>query len=261
LAKLGALNTTGAAPVALATLEQKYQQQSQTLNTKLRFANQQLNIDLNEKVSGIDYKRDDDILSLKSDLSKSKEDVYKEIFKLQNAADKEKFSLISKFQDEFTKRKDTYSKEAKQLAEKNLNEMKSIMKTFDPQRFLKEFGGDIKDNRPKKGGAGGDGVYNKAQLKELADAGLSDIAPRDKSYFFTLEGDARKWIGRAALRGQQFSTLEGAYAQWLKETKKKNVPLSDKGPSSKSGSKSTSVEPAVDSTVPFKEQVKNRIGN
>jgi len=188
LAKLGALNTTGAAPVALATLEQKYQQQSQTLNTKLRFANQQLSIDLNEKVSGVDYKRDEDILSLKSDLSKDKEDVYKEIFKLQNTADKEKFSLISKFQDEFTKRKDAYSKEAKQLAEKNLNEMKSIMKTFDPQRFLKEFGGDIKDNRPKKGDGSGSGSpaltfanfvagKQKEEQRSLSGKGVKSITP------------------------------------------------------------------------------------
>ena len=188
LAKLGALNTTGAAPVALATLEQKYQQQSQTLNTKLRFANQQLNIDLNEKVSGIDYKRDDDILSLKSDLSKSKEDVYKEIFKLQNAADKEKFSLISKFQDEFTKRKDTYSKEAKQLAEDNLKEQKRLMEKYDTAGFLKEFGGGIIDKRKKAGDGSGPGSpaltfanfvagKQKEQQRSLSDGGVKSITP------------------------------------------------------------------------------------
>lgn len=218
LAKLGALNTTGAAPLALATLEQKYQQQSQTLNTKLQFANRQLNIDLNEKVSGIDYKRDDDILSLKNDLSKDKEDVYKEIFKLQNTADKEKFSLISKFQDEFTKRKDMYTKEAKQLAEDNLKEQKRLLEKYDTAKFLKEFGGGVVDNR-KKGNGLDSGGYNKSQLKELADAGLSDITPRDKSYFFTLEAAARKWIGRQALTGKQFPTLEGAYAEWKKSKK------------------------------------------
>jgi hypothetical protein len=149
LAKLGALNTTGAAPLALATLEQKYQFQSQKLRTTYNFANRQLQVDLNEKVGNIDLKRDEDILSTKSDLSKDEEDVYKEIFKLQNAADSKTFDIISKYTDSFMKQKEKYAKEARDLAEKDLKERQRILEKFDPNAFLKQYG--MTDKRKKAG--------------------------------------------------------------------------------------------------------------
>lgn len=156
LAKLGALNTTGAAPLALATLEQKYQMQTQKLRTHYKFANQKIQVELNERVNEIGLERDEDILRAKQDLSKSEEEVLKEVFKLQNEADRKTFSIIGKYRDDFSKRKDEYVKEAKSLAEKDLKERQRILEKFNPKAFLAQYG--MTDQRKGKGGSGSSDV-------------------------------------------------------------------------------------------------------
>jgi len=131
LAKLGALKTTGAAPLAVATLEQKYKQQAQELQSAYSMRNQDLELSLNEEVDRISITRDTDINELRGDLSKSEEDVWKEVFKMQNAADKETFNILGKYAKDFRSQTEKYEKEATRLAEKNAREFASIASEYD----------------------------------------------------------------------------------------------------------------------------------
>jgi len=131
LAKLGALKTTGAAPQAIATLEQKYQQQAQELQSAYSVRNQDLELSLNEEVDRISITRDTDINELRGDLSKSEEDVWKEVFKMQNAADKETFNILGKYAKDFRSQTEKYEKEATRLAEKNAKDFASIASEYD----------------------------------------------------------------------------------------------------------------------------------
>ena len=130
LAKLGALNTTGAAPVAIATLEQKYQQQAQKIRSKYKFENKQYEVDLAKKVGDIDITRDEKILAAREDLSKSEEETFKEIFKLQNAADRATFATIQTYTQEFRNQREKFNKEAKAEAEKYAKELAKKAGTY-----------------------------------------------------------------------------------------------------------------------------------
>ena len=119
LAKLGALNTTGAAVEKLSNLEQRYQRQAQQLRTTYNLQNKAYEIKFNEAINDVEIKKADKILTTREDLSKSEADIMKEIFKLETEASRKSFTIIDKFAGEFRKQKEKYVKEAKAQAEKN----------------------------------------------------------------------------------------------------------------------------------------------
>jgi len=152
LAKLGALNTTGAAPEAIANLEQKYQQQAQQLNTKYDFYRRELAIDLRDKVTNIELDRDENILKIKEDVSKSEEDAWKEIFKLEIQARKDSFSTINTFAGRFRTQTESYRKELKRDAEKYAKDLAKTASTYNigsVSSNVRE--GDVSLSRDKKG--------------------------------------------------------------------------------------------------------------
>lgn len=118
LAKLGALKTTGTAPVALGVLEQKYQQQAQQLKTKLEFANRDLEITSKDKINNIELKAKSDILNVTEDLSKSTQKVNKELLKIKLDTQSKIYSESSKAAQEFRTLSETYRKEAQANADK-----------------------------------------------------------------------------------------------------------------------------------------------
>jgi len=131
LAKLGALNTTGAAGEGLANLEQKYQQQSQQLRTNYDLQSKSYTIDMNNKLNQIDTNLTDKELTIKSDLSKSEEDAMKEIFKLQNTAQTKTFDITSDFLKMFRTSKDKYIAEAKALAKANAKKAATTASSYN----------------------------------------------------------------------------------------------------------------------------------
>jgi hypothetical protein len=118
LAKLGALKTTGAAPVALATLEQRYQQQLQTLQSEVKFANRGIEIGLDEDLSSIENKTDSLILGLEEDLTNDNETVTKAILKAEQAAEKEVFKIQEKYAKQLRVESEKYTAKLKKEAEK-----------------------------------------------------------------------------------------------------------------------------------------------
>lgn len=139
LAKLGALKTTGAAPSAIANLEQKYQEQAQRLNTQYEFAERELSIKLREAVDEIELGRDESILKIKQDLSKSEEDVWKEIFKLEIDAKKQAFTVVNTFAGKFRTQTESYRKELKSEAEKYAKELAKKASSYNTKYTFDEF--------------------------------------------------------------------------------------------------------------------------
>lgn len=118
LAKLGALKTTGAAPMALQTLDTKYQIQTQTLENRYKYDEQSVKIQLDDALNNVETDTDDQILKLEQDLTKDYEDITKEILKLQQSADRETFNLTNKYATLLRTRTTAYTKELKAEAEK-----------------------------------------------------------------------------------------------------------------------------------------------
>ena len=118
LAKLGALMTTGAAPLALATLEEKYQRSAQELDTKLSFANREIEINLTDTINEIENNLADKEYSVREDLSKSAREMQKEIFDAQSKAQREIYTISSSSAKAFrtamaSHEKDTATNQAK----------------------------------------------------------------------------------------------------------------------------------------------------
>lgn len=126
LAKLGALKTTGAAPIALANVEQKYQQQKQELDTKLKFANRKIGIDLTDDLNKITEKTDDLIESVNEDLSISDQDARKKIFDAQQKAETKMYDIMSKSASAMRKQTETYRKEGQALNDKYISSFLSL---------------------------------------------------------------------------------------------------------------------------------------
>lgn len=148
LAKLGALNTTGKAPEAVANLEQKYQRQSAELKTTYELSKQELKLNLRDKINEIEIQKDQDILKTKQDLTKSEDSAWKEIFKLQIEAERKQFNLIDNFARDFRQRTDKYTTEAKREAEKYAKELANTLSAFDLSGFRE---GDFVFKKDKKG--------------------------------------------------------------------------------------------------------------
>ncbi len=118
LAKLGALNTSGAAPLAIQTLETKYQTQVNTLETAYKFAEREIEVGLEEDLDEIENKADELILSIEEDLTLDTEKSMKEIFKARQDADKEIYRITEQYARRLRERTSKYTADLKKEAEK-----------------------------------------------------------------------------------------------------------------------------------------------
>lgn len=117
LAKLGALNTTGAAPLALQTLETKYQQQTIELETNFNFASRNIEIGLAEDLDAIENGTDEKILKIQEDITKDGETIAKEILKAQNDAQKQTYTISEQYARRLRERTTKYTADLKKEAE------------------------------------------------------------------------------------------------------------------------------------------------
>lgn len=126
LAQLGALQTTGAAVLALQTIETKYQTQVTELQTKLKFANREIEIGLNEDINKIENDTDDKVLKIQEDLTKDSETMFKEVIKAQRDAEKEIYSVTEQYARRLRERTTKYTDDLKAAAEKQAKEYAKI---------------------------------------------------------------------------------------------------------------------------------------
>lgn len=117
LAKMGALNTTGAAVMSLGILDQKYEQEASLLRTKVQYENKATQAKLTEVIHDLENTKEEKVYNLQTDLTKTKEDVLKEILKVNQSSAKEIFSIMSKYTTSLRIQTDKYSAIAKKDAE------------------------------------------------------------------------------------------------------------------------------------------------
>lgn len=118
LAKLGALNTTGAAGLAIQTLDTKYEIRKNELETNAKYANQELELNLTSDINKVETDTDREILKIQSDLTKTTEEVFKEVNKVQQASDKEIYNITAGYTKTFREQTAKFTKEIKDAAEK-----------------------------------------------------------------------------------------------------------------------------------------------
>lgn len=117
LAKLGALTTTGAAPLALQTLETKYQNQAQELDMTYKFATREIENQLESKLNDVENDTDSMILKLEQDLTKDYEDIVREIQKAQQTSARATYTIKEKYASELRARTTKYTADMKREAE------------------------------------------------------------------------------------------------------------------------------------------------
>lgn len=211
LAKLGALNTTSAAADGITVLDQKYQQQSADAESKTRFANQEIQLDLQSKINTIESTGNDKIQSIKEDLSKDRETMVKEITKAQEDADKRVYDLTLKASDRMEKNNKKYTQSATALAEEytvNFNSL--VSQGFDPASIA----GAINVKLP----AADQKISSSARIKD----------PNSIAYFKSLPTEFRnQWIQFASTQpaGTYFTTadLQANYEPYVLDKQQKST--------------------------------------
>lgn len=208
LAKLGALNTTGTAPLALQTLETKYQAQTSKIRSSYKLAQREVEIGLDESLDEIENNTDELILGIQEDTTKDRETAYKEILKAQNDADKQIYTLTEQYARRLRERTSSYTDDLKKEAEKYAKEFaKNASNGLDggPLGLME---GQYVD---KKGVLLPNGTYAKldltpAQTTQVESANLSGLDTI--RYFVSLPEKFRGLLIREAQgEGKKFSTL------------------------------------------------------
>ncbi len=97
LAKLGALTTSGEAPVALSNVEAKYNQQANDTRNALMMANSQLDIKQTEELNRLESEKQSKIQSIKDDYSTDEATARKEIQRVTDDADSKINAAIDKY--------------------------------------------------------------------------------------------------------------------------------------------------------------------
>lgn len=118
LAKLGALKTTGAAPLAIKTLDAKYDQQATQIEQTYLFANRELEIALTEDLNNIENTADSTVNKIQEDLTLDAEKMAKEVLKAQQAAEKETYRITEQYARRLRERTTKYTADLKKAAEK-----------------------------------------------------------------------------------------------------------------------------------------------
>jgi LysM repeat protein len=189
LAKLGALNTTGAAGEALVKLDQKYEEMKLNTTTKYNLAIRQMENEMNEGLNDIENGYADKAQAVREDLTKSEASITKELMKLQQESQSKIYSLASSYAKLVQTQKDKALKALKTGANEYITEWRDIV-SIDKTPGLVYAGGDrtLNDTFLQKIGtkiATQVPVYNftKTELEKIKRAGLSNAPQSVKNAF------------------------------------------------------------------------------
>ena len=97
LAKLGAINTTGASAEALTNLDFKYNKLKLQTRQKYDNAIREMEIAMNEDINNTEATYDEKAQAVREDLTKSTADITKELLKLQNESQSKIYSIASSY--------------------------------------------------------------------------------------------------------------------------------------------------------------------
>jgi hypothetical protein len=240
LAKLGALNTTSSAVVAITNLDQKYQEQASKLDSDLSYANRGIELKLNDAINALERNTDIEINNIEKDLTKTQAEIDKQIMKAQQDADKKSYDIQIKYAALIRTKTAEYTKQAKAQAEKYAKDYAKIASTgFDIGAITNTLydakGGDqyisgkiIKSKDGKKYGISqGDGSVKELNLtsseyNQILRAKLND--EDSINYFLTLPAGFKTYwqsIITGSNKNYSIDDLQTAYEAYKKESEKK----------------------------------------
>jgi hypothetical protein len=237
LAKMGALNTTTAGAEAITELDLKYQQNEQKLESDARYKIKATGIDLAADINEVENKTDENILKIREDLTKDSETVAKEIMKAEQAADKQMYTITSKYATLIRTQTDKYRKESKAAAEKyakdyayvasggiSLDELsQSIGLGKESMEFAKYRIGDYVVAGKEKGVINPDGSIMKmdltpTQIQQVQNGRLNGAEA--VRYFLALPTAFKnEWLQTVSGSEDRYQIypLQQAYEEWKKE--------------------------------------------
>ena len=231
LAKLGALNTTSAAVDSITTLDEKYQAQATEIQSNLDYNNSVLDQNLNNDINDVTNATDEKILSIEEDLSKSGTDMIKEVMKAKQDAQKDIYSISSKYADKFVTLKDKYTKEYQTAADKYARDYaKTVSNNLDLKSLSASVeGGGVYEGEyvpSQKGILLPDGTYKKISLTNTqANAvQVAKIVGEDTIRYYLTLPSAFKQVWQQKVDATKDDTtrysvkaLRDAYAEWSKK--------------------------------------------
>jgi len=230
LAKMGALITTGNAPLALATLDEQYNTAITTLDTKLSFANREIEINLKDKINDLQNNLADKLISITEDLNKTEKTIMKEVFEAQSKSEREIYSINSGAAKNLRTAKDTYQNKADaqdakyasgylSLAGKGLNngQILSILSSSGIIDTTKITPNIMKLLGKKEGGSGGD--FSPSESRTLSRAGLGGSASEIKNFFLSAESEFQDtWTRNIDVnRNPTIKNIQKSYSDWASQ--------------------------------------------
>lgn len=223
LAKLGALKTTGAAPLAIKTLDAKYDQSVTQIEQTYAFANREIEIGLTEDLNNIENSADEAILKIQEDLTLGAEKMAKEVLKAQQSAEKEIYKITEQYARRLRERTTKYTNDLKKEAEKYAKSYAAAVSASQASAALLESTNEG-DFVPGKGVLLPNGEFTDLRLtanqtREVQSANLAgDGTIR---YFLSLPSEFRNQLIRESLSGgRTFNTadeLAQAFSEWEAE--------------------------------------------
>jgi hypothetical protein len=175
LAKLGALKTTGAAPLAIKTLDAKYDQTVSQIDQAYTFANRNIEISLTEDLNNIENTADSTILKIQEDLTLGAEKMAQEVLKAQQSADKEIYNITEQYARRLRTRTTQYTSDLKKEAEAYAKKYAAAASGGQDKALFTNLGTVTKDNNmiPEyetqlESSRGDDGFVNSALYNQLA---------------------------------------------------------------------------------------------
>ena len=190
LAKLGALNTTGAAGEALVKLDQKYEEMKQNTTAKYTLAIREMEAELNEGLNDIENGYADQANKIREDLTKSAADITKELMKLDIESQSKIYSLSTSYAKLLQTQKEKALKALKTEADQYVTEFRSIVSTpgldFSNANLSTLSGLTMKTTVPKA-------KFTQTERNKLIMAGLANAPQSEKLKY--LYGNNKKPTG------------------------------------------------------------------
>lgn len=227
LAKLGALKTTGAAPLALQTLDTKYDQQVTQLTTTYDFASREIEIGLDESLDAIENQTDENILEIQEDLTLDSEKMTKAVLAEQQKAEKEVYRITEQYARRLRERTTKYTSDLKKAAEKYAKEYAKTVSGIDTDGISAAVkSGKYEEGQyvPDKGVLLPTGKFDELDLtpSQEREVDSANLRGANTIKFFVSRSNPFKQrvIEEAQVNGRKFSSLQSLkalYDQWMSE--------------------------------------------
>lgn len=203
LANIGALTTSGEAPKALSDLDARYESSKTSVRNSFNTNQATLVSKKNQAINELDTDLQDKISKIESSVDKTELEIEKEIQSVTEKSEEKKKAAIDKYNSASRTVYRQYLNEANKNAKDYVKEYYKTVSGGISNKYISSLTGTIKNAKGKKSTGGGSGSYTSGGLKYTA----KDIAD-DESYLRTQAGSDGKVPP---------AVYKAAHDQWVKK--------------------------------------------